>query len=101
VKQPVTPAEWARRVNMIKSIPTRLQVASIVWWDHFSNRQANEAWPHLDALVNAYRPGIKVNQKQTARALAKVGYKNAEGRVRRMVQLKYKYPRKVYPRLAS
>ena len=70
----IRPEEWRNRVDTIKDITIRIQVACLVWWDYLAGRPYKSRWPQLDTYLNGYRPSVKADQKKTAKALQKIGY---------------------------
>ena len=66
-----SPATWS---ILIRAMPTHLQapVASLVWWDHFSQRISAKRWPHLDDLIR--RPHVEPPQEELIEALVGLGY---------------------------
>jgi len=60
---------------------TRGAVACVIWWDWFSQRTGDMAWPHLDALVNKSRAS-DVSEHQLHAGLIKVGYTKQVATVR-------------------
>lgn len=48
-----SPQEWRERIDRIP-YEFRLAIASIVWWDFFSEREVKERWDELDEYVDAF-----------------------------------------------
>lgn len=46
----VTPEEWHKRVMQVPQ-KCRTEVAHMVWWDYFSQRECLDRWPHLDEFL--------------------------------------------------
>ena len=67
----LTPGEWLARLRRLRQ-PLRRRVASIVWWDYFSQRLARDARHELDELVTMPQPFLK--RWRLERGLVKVGY---------------------------
>lgn len=46
----LTPQQWAERVLQVPD-EIRPQVARVVWYDWFGQRESHERWPHLDCYL--------------------------------------------------
>jgi len=70
------PSEWNRLVARIRSRPVQVKVASIVWFDIFSNRPATDRWDDLDEyLKDAFNPDFQEPATEDVEyALEAVGY---------------------------
>jgi hypothetical protein len=71
-----TPEDWRARIDAIPQ-QFRLALANIVWWDFFSEREKNEAWPHLDVYVDGFWNRAHANDAPGAvirQYLAELGY---------------------------
>ena|SRR5690606_4069091 len=67
-----SPEEWC---DLLKEIPKkhRSQVAKIIWWDWFGDRNVWERWPHLDRYIkpNEY---VEIKDEKFVEYLLKLGY---------------------------
>jgi len=75
----IAPPEWRER---IKCLPWRLQpgVASVIWWDFFSQQVSVCRWPDLDDLINVTQPDI--SDDELINGLILLGWSRAAARRR-------------------
>lgn len=46
----LNPEDWRKAIRRLP-LEIRAEVARVVWWDWFSDRQHGERWPHLDEYL--------------------------------------------------
>lgn len=77
----VKPEEWRERVLRVAK-KARTEVAHIIWWDHFSQRNCTERLPHMDDFLR--KPvWNKPSDKQIIAGLMACGY--SEGKATRRI----------------
>lgn len=69
-----TPEAWRAAVDGINDKVVRIQVACVVWWDHYSTRPAPDAWHHLDEYLGAWTIDLRADPKNVRAALIQIGY---------------------------
>jgi hypothetical protein len=70
-----SPEQWVRDVTRIESVKVRAQVACLVWWDFFAQRDRSNGqryWDHLDEFMDEYVDGVPA--KDIAYGLMRIGY---------------------------
>jgi hypothetical protein len=68
--------EWNKLVGSFNDRALQVKVASIVWWDFFSNRNITQRWEELDEfLIDAFNPNLPDPSVEALRdGLTAVGY---------------------------
>jgi hypothetical protein len=65
------PLEW---LADIRRLPKKVQsnIARIIWWDFFAEREVSQRWPHLDQYLKETM--IELNKAETMKYLRQCGY---------------------------
>ena len=87
-------AAMAKEIAKIRNRALRGKVASLVWWDIFSNRPASEATRILDAMRNEYM-GEDIDPALIAAELIRLGYHEHKAWDRAVPAESTNYKRKV------
>lgn len=78
--------EWREKLLSISDERARFFAASIVWWDYFGQRMGNEAWNHLDDIIEPknYRALMEFpsSTKEVSDALFLIGYNRIDADTR-------------------
>ena len=73
------PLEW---LNDIRRLPKRVQsnIARIIWWDWFADREVADRWPHLDGYLK--QEMVDLNKEETVKYLLRCEYTPKEANKR-------------------
>lgn len=78
-----TPEQWQVLVDEIKHRPTRINVASIVWWDHYSIDDGETSGNPLLKYVKEWDPRtMRTKPYDIKAALIQLGYRRATAATR-------------------
>jgi hypothetical protein len=74
------PLEWLADIRRLPKV-VQSNIARVIWWDFFAEREVLQRWPHLDEYIR--QPMIELNKAETVKYLRRCEYteQQAEARI--------------------